>query len=65
MLVIGTSGSVYPAALLPHIAKERGSIIIEINPEETELSDIADIKIRAKSGEALPKILERIKKLLQ
>jgi len=64
MLVVGTSGSVYPAALLPHIAKERGSIIIEINPEETELSDIADIIIRAKSGEALPKILERIKKLL-
>ncbi len=64
MLIVGTSGSVYPAALLPHIAKERGSLIIEINPEETELSYIADIKIRARSGEALPEILERARRLI-
>ncbi len=34
MLVIGTSATVQPAALMPHIAKESGSKVIEINPEE-------------------------------
>jgi len=55
-LVVGTSSLVYPAAELPLIAKQSGAKIIEINPEETSLSAIADISLRGKAGEMLPLI---------
>jgi NAD-dependent deacetylase len=57
-LVIGTSAVVYPAADFPVMAKRRGAPLIEINPFETALSDIADIIIRAPAGVALPAIKE-------
>ena len=63
MIVAGTSAIVYPAASLPIIIKERGGAIIEINPLESELSRISDVIIRAPSGEALPALVEVLKKL--
>jgi NAD-dependent deacetylase len=42
LLVIGTSGVVYPAAGLPQAAKANGAAIVEINPQETPISDLAD-----------------------
>ncbi len=33
LLLIGTSGEVYPAAALPVSAKRRGAVIIEVNPK--------------------------------
>ncbi len=42
MLVIGTSALVYPAASLPRIAKENRARIVEINPQETPISNLAD-----------------------
>jgi NAD-dependent deacetylase len=42
LLVIGTSALVFPAASLPQLAKENGATIVEINPQETPLSPIAD-----------------------
>jgi NAD-dependent deacetylase len=61
MLVIGTSAVVQPAASLPLIAKEKGSTIIEINIEKA--FPLADFWIREKSGVALPKIVEAVRKL--
>jgi NAD-dependent deacetylase len=63
MIVAGTSAVVYPAASLPLIVKERGGSIIEINPLESELSRISDVIIRAPSGEALPALIEALKRL--
>ena len=60
-LVVGTSAVVYPAAEFPLMAKRHGAPLIEINPEETALSDIADVIIRARAGEALPAIVQRLK----
>ena len=60
MMVLGTSGSVYPAASLPHEAKKRGAKIIVINPGEDNFSRISDIHIPMKKGEALPLILENL-----
>ena len=57
LLVIGTSGEVYPAAALPGYAKQRGARVVEINPGETPLSSLADDRIRAPSGVALPALL--------
>jgi NAD-dependent deacetylase len=52
--VIGTSAIVYPAAALPEIAKKAGAYLVEINPEETPLSDLCDEVIKGKAGEVLP-----------
>lgn len=50
----GTSSVVYPAASLPYEAKENGATLIEINPDETPLSAVADIVLRGSAGEMLP-----------
>jgi NAD-dependent deacetylase len=57
-LTVGTSAVVYPAADFPIVAKRRGAPLIEINPDETALSEIADIVIRAPSGNALPQLVD-------
>lgn len=58
LLLIGTSGVVYPAAGLPGYAKEKGAKIIEINPEPTALSAIADYRIAGNAAVVLPEILK-------
>lgn len=58
LLLIGTSGIVYPAASLPYYAKEKGITIIEINPSYTTLSRLADYTIFEKAAEAMPRIFE-------
>lgn len=50
---VGTSSVVYPAAGLAHAAKHAGAIIIEINPEETALSDETDFVFRMSASQAL------------
>jgi len=65
MLVIGTSATVQPAALMPHIAKESGSKVIEINPEETPLTGIiSDYLILGKAGEVMSSIITELERLL-
>ncbi len=60
ILVIGTSGVVMPAGAIPEIVKRNGGKVIEINIERTAISPIADIFIKGKAGEVLPKIVEEI-----
>jgi NAD-dependent deacetylase len=55
MLVVGTSGVVYPAAGLARTAA--GKVVI-INPEPTELDDAADAVLRGKAAQLLPQLLE-------
>jgi NAD-dependent deacetylase len=57
MLVVGTTGLVEPAARLPKIAKQRGTPIIEVNPNYSMISRLADVRLEAPSGVALPQIL--------
>lgn len=63
LLVLGTSGVVYPAAEIPFETKKRFSDIIVINPNENAFSDITDVYIPLKTGLALPAILDAMKKL--
>lgn len=65
MLILGTSGVVYPAAYIPHEAKSAGATVIEINPHTSSFTHINDFLIKAKTGEALPKIMELVKKTVQ
>jgi len=59
-LSIGTSTMVYPAAELPFIAGSNGATVIEINPDRTPLSKLADFVLREKAGTALPAIAAAI-----
>jgi NAD-dependent deacetylase len=59
-LSIGTSTLVYPAAGLPFIAGSNGATVIEINPDFTPLSKLADFVVREKAGTALPAIAAAI-----
>lgn len=58
---VGTSAEVYPAADLPLIAKRNGAKLIEINPNDTQLTSFVDVKINLNSGIALPLILKKYK----
>ncbi|MBI3951177.1 MAG: NAD-dependent deacylase [Acidobacteria bacterium] len=53
--VVGTSAIVYPAAELPLVAKRSGAFLIEVNPEATPLTSIADATVLGKAGEVLPR----------
>ena len=63
VLVAGTSATVYPAAALPIEVLERGGMLIEVNPYESELSEVAGIVVRAPAGEALPRIVAAARSL--
>jgi NAD-dependent deacetylase len=58
MLVVGTSGLVYPAAGLPAGARRAGAAVITVNPAPTDLDPIASVCIRGKAAEVLPALLE-------
>lgn len=59
MLVIGTSGVVQPAASLADAAKAYGAFLIEINPNPTPISRIADVRISSGCRDALRAIDEQ------
>lgn len=60
MLIMGTSGVVYPAAMLPITAKDNGAKLIEINPKESALTAKCDLFLPGKTGEVLPLIMKQI-----
>ncbi|MHA1743350.1 MAG: SIR2 family NAD-dependent protein deacylase [Candidatus Heimdallarchaeota archaeon] len=60
LLIIGTSGLVYPVADFPRIAKQNGALLIEINLEETLISSLADCSIFAPAEKALPALTEEL-----
>jgi len=56
MLVVGTSGLVYPAAGLPDLARRQGARVVIVNPHATELDDRADRLWRATAARALSEL---------
>ena len=63
MLLIGTSAVVYPAAGFPVDVKTSGGCLIEVNPNETPLTEVSDIVLRAPAGDVLPTVVERIREM--
>lgn len=62
MLIIGTSGVVYPAAELPYISKSRGATIVEINLERTPFtSSITDFFFKGSASTILPEIVKLLR----
>lgn len=59
-LVVGTSAVVYPAAALPTMARRSGALLIEVNPEPTDLTRVVALSLRGPAGEMLPWLVEQI-----
>ena len=56
MLVVGTSGTVQPAASLA-TKRATSAYVVEVNPEETVLGAQVDRSIRARASDVLPGLL--------
>ena len=56
-LVVGTSGIVQPAASLPGEARARGALVVQVNPEPTELDRVCDINLSGPASQVLPALL--------
>ncbi|USQ82284.1 NAD-dependent deacylase [Ornithinimicrobium faecis] len=54
VVVVGTSGLVHPAATLPHLAGARGVPVLEINPQESQVTEAADVAWRTTAATGLP-----------
>jgi NAD-dependent deacetylase len=57
MLIVGTSGVVYPAAAVPLIAREAGATVIDVNPQWDALARSCDLFLRGPGGEVLPELV--------
>jgi NAD-dependent deacetylase len=60
MLVVGTSATVYPAAGFAVDIARRGGCLIEVNPEESDLTEIASVFLRGPAGALLSALAERV-----
>jgi NAD-dependent deacetylase len=60
MLVIGTSGTVYPAADYPMQVLSRGGSLIEFNVDETPFTPHCAAVLRGPSGELLPRVVRAL-----
>ncbi|HOJ02884.1 MAG TPA: NAD-dependent deacylase [Bacteroidota bacterium] len=55
LLVVGTTGEVYPAAQLPRLARQHGAAIVEINTEASAFTrQVADVFLQGKAGSIVP-----------
>ncbi len=64
-LIIGTSGEVMPASMIPFEAKKRGKKIIEINVSPSKYTgSITDIFLEGKASVVMEKLLKRIRKIM-
>lgn len=59
LIVVGTTGGVYPAASLPERALRRGIRTIEINMHRSPLSHSVDVYLEGKARDVLPALIDR------
>jgi len=57
MLVVGTSGAVWPAAGLAHAARQAGARVLILNPHPSEIDDVAHAVLRGTAAGLLPALL--------
>jgi NAD-dependent deacetylase len=58
MLVVGTSGEVFPAADLPVQASAAGALVVEVARGPSEIR--SDIRLSGRAGEVLPALANRV-----
>lgn len=59
-LSIGTSSLVQPAAGLASIAQDAAAVVVEINPQPTDLANSFSFAIHAKAGAVLPELVDSL-----
>lgn len=59
-LVVGTSAVVHPAASLPLVTRQAGGALVEVNPDDTGVSHVADAALRGPAGALLPLLIETL-----
>jgi len=59
MLVVGTSGAVWPAAGLASLARRVGAWVAIVNPSASEIDDQAHAVLRGTAAQVLPLLLAR------
>jgi len=62
LIAVGTSGVVYPAALVPVTAHQAGAALIDVNPEPDAYADMADWFLQGPGGEVLPRLVDEVKR---
>lgn len=60
LLVIGTSGVVYPAAGFAALAKESDAFVAEINLDPTPQSSLVDVSLQGRAKDLVPLLLDPI-----
>ncbi len=57
LLIIGTSGIVYPAASFAPVARSAGAFVVEINLDATPNSCVVDVALQGRAKDVVPELL--------
>lgn len=57
-IAIGTSALVWPAGGFAELARENAALVVEVNPDDTPLTPIANYALRGKAGVVLPELVD-------
>jgi len=61
-ILVGTTGEIMPASLIPYVAKEKGARIVEVNIEQTRYTNtIVDIFLKGKATKVFMKLKDVLK----
>ncbi|MBN9644407.1 NAD-dependent deacylase [Corynebacterium mendelii] len=60
VVIVGTSGVVQPACSLPLIAKDLGTVLVEITPAPTAYDTVVDYSWRATAATGLPALVDAL-----
>ena len=61
LVVIGSTLVIYPAAYIPTYAREAGATLAIVNLTSTPFDHYAEVVIRAKAGETMSKVMEKLR----
>ncbi len=61
LLIVGTSGVVYPAAGFASVAKAAGAFVVEINLDPTPNTGIVDISLQGRAKDIVPALVPQKK----
>ena len=59
-LAIGSTLIVYPASMMPDVARKQGAFLSIINLSETPYDSVCQLLIKGKAGEVLPEVVRQI-----
>lgn len=60
LIVVGTSGVVWPAAGLAELGRQAGALVVIVNPVATEIDHTAHVLLRGTAAGWLPRLLDEL-----